>query len=237
MNPFMGRLARQSAPPPQVGGGDVATRTALAASLQTNYDPQINPDNPQFQLGLVLISVDLNDKHSILESDVWLTYSWQDSRLAWDTNTFAVNLLELDFDKVWRPDLNLYYSAGPFSTGKSCTETKVMIYPTGNVVWIPVCRLRSLCKNTVKMQPYMPQTCSLKFGPWAYNNATLGIDFYNNQTTVDMSQFQDVTDWNVISTSGVTGQQVYQCCSEIYADVTYNITLQRKPDYGAWATG
>jgi len=153
--------------------------------------------------------------------------------LAWDTQAFPVEVLRIEFSNIWHPDVRLFNAADIFSTTGSCEETQAVVYSTGDVIWVPPCHLNSMCKTTLKTHPYEPQVCSLKFGSWTYDSNVLDIDFFGNETSVDMAEFQDLTEWKVLSTNGVKNNKVYPCCPEPYADLTFNLTLQRRADSNA----
>jgi len=75
------------------------------------------------------------------------------------------------------------YNAADGSTGgvgTSCEQTNVLIYPTGQVLWVPPCRYVSMCGNTLKNNPSNLLNCPLIFGSWTYDGWALGLQFYND---------------------------------------------------------
>lgn len=45
-----------------------------------------------------------------------------------------------------------------------CYESNVLIFPTGKVLWVPPCTLKSYCNLTIAEHPMKEQVCTLKFG-------------------------------------------------------------------------
>jgi len=45
-----------------------------------------------------------------------------------------------------------------------------------------------------------------------------------------MSDFEDLSDWKVLSTVAERTEKKYECCDEPYIDLKFNITIQRKPN-------
>jgi len=215
---------------PQAKQGDVKLRTNLIRSLMEDYDNGINPDSADVKFGISLLGLDLDAEENTLNTNVWLRTKWQDSRLAWDTKVFPIDVLRVESSRVWHPDVTLYNSAEPFDYKTSCVDTNVVVYPSGEVLWVPPCQMKSPCKNNLKTHPYGEQVCTIKFGSWTYDNDIMSLGFFNNETTIDLTDYQKLNEWKVVSTSGVLNTKTYPCCSEPYSDITYNVTIRRTPE-------
>jgi hypothetical protein len=210
--------------------GDVKQRTKLFRSLIEDYERTVNPDNADVRFGVSLINVDIDEVKSTLESNVWLKYTWKDSRLQWDAKEWKIDVLRASSSNFWKPDIQLYNGADLSRAESQCWDSNVLVYPDGKVLWVPPCHFSSFCKNTLKISPYAPQTCFLKFGSWTYDSDIMDINLYQNQTSIDTSDFWDLSNWTVQSTSGEKNIKFYSCCPEPYADLTFNITLQKKSE-------
>jgi len=212
--------------------GDAYLRQNLMKTLMENYDRGINPDSPNVKFGLSLLTFSINEDTSTMDPNVWLKMTWRDSRLAWDTKVFPIETLRVQFSNLWHPDIRLFNSGSTFSTDTSCVETNAVLYPSGEVIWIPPCNLNSLCKTTLKAHPFEPQVCTLKFGSWTYDSLVMDVNFWN-ETSIDLSEFQDLSEWKLLASTGVKNTKTYPCCVEPYTDLTFNITIQRKPEHGS----
>jgi len=208
--------------------GEIGERQRLINFiLSEGYDKRNYPTNMTIKLGVALLKVDVDERKSTLEADVWIRMTWSDKRLAWDKSEFDVPVLRMRAEEVWRPDITLYNSASPFEMMK-CTETNTLIYPNGDVLWVPPCHLSALCNLTLNTDPYGIQTCILKFGSWTFDGLSQDLQIYNNETKADVSDMWQTTDWNVVSNNYTREVKYYDCCTEPYVSLTYNLGIQRK---------
>jgi len=210
--------------------GDASQRTKLYQLLTKNYERHINPDNLSVNFGVALIDIDIDETKNVLDSNVWLRYVWKDSRLQWDEKEWGIDVLRIPSTVFWRPDIVLFNGADLTKTENACWNSNVVVYPSGEVLWVPPCHLTSYCKNTLKTHPYEDQVCTLKFGSWTYDANTLNVGFYNNETKADVSDFNGVSGWKIVDTVAAKNVRYYACCKEPYADLTFNITLRRRPE-------
>lgn len=209
--------------------GSTADRTRLLSTLFTDYNKKINPDNVLLKFGVTLIDFHVCDKRNVLDSYVWLKYIWEDSRLKWEPSEYGgAELIRLEASEVWKPDVTLYNSADPVNM-INCWDSNVLIYSTGKIMWVPPCKMTSQCHYTLKKHPYGEQTCTLKFGSWTFDGNILDLGFYNETTTLDLSDLNNSSGFEVVSTSGERHEKFYSCCVEPYPDITFNLTIKRIP--------
>lgn len=128
-----------------------------------------------------------------------------------------------------------------------CSETNTLIYPNGNVLWVPPCHLSAHCNLTLNTDPYGLQKCALKFGSWTFDGLSMDLQIYENvncfinfslyhfhefmilqETKADASELWDTTQWNLISNNFTREVKYYDCCPEPYVSLTYNLGIQRK---------
>jgi len=210
--------------------GDVKQRTKLFKFLTEDYERSVNPDNVDLKFGVSLIDVDINEDQHTLESNVWLKYVWKDSRLEWDAKEWGIDILRVESSAFWKPDITLYNGADLSRADGACWDSNVLVYPSGKVLWVPPCHFSSFCKTSLKQHPYEEQTCFLKFGSWTYDSNIMDLNLYHNQSSIDVTDYWDLSGWKVLSTAAVKNIKYYSCCPEPYADLTFNITLKRKPE-------
>ncbi|ODM89453.1 Acetylcholine receptor subunit beta-like 1, partial [Orchesella cincta] len=212
-----------------IAQGTAEQRTRLLAKLFKDYDKHVNPDNVNLRFGVALIDFHVLEERDALESYVWLRYVWQDDRLKWDPEESGVtNVIRLDSSLIWKPDVTLYNSADPVNM-INCWQSNVLIYPKGEVLWVPPCKMLSRCHLTLKKQPYGEQTCTLKFGSWTFDGFVLGLDLYKANKTIDLSDLNNSSEFEVLSTSAKKNDRYYSCCPEPYSDLTFNMTIKRIP--------
>ena len=46
-----------------------------------------------------------------------------------------------------------------------------------------------------------------------------------------MSNYHTHQEWDITATDGVLNEMKYECCEEVYKDLTYTVTLRRKDSH------
>ncbi|XP_050008108.1 neuronal acetylcholine receptor subunit alpha-2 isoform X2 [Alexandromys fortis] len=67
----------------------------------------------------------------------------------------------------------------------------------------------------------------MKFGSWTYDKAK--IDLEQMEQTVDLKGYWESGEWAIINATGTYNSKKYDCCAEIYPDVTYYFVIRRLP--------
>jgi len=209
--------------------GTQEDRTRLMADLLTKYNKRVNPDNVKVAFGVNLLDFRVNQERNALETFVWLRYQWEDSRLEWTPSDYGgVEVLRIDPNALWKPDITLYNSVDPVNM-INCYDTNTLVYPNGNVLFIPPCKMTSQCNLTLKKLPYGNQECSLKFGSWTFDGNVLDVQLYNGTNSMDLSQMHNSSGFEVVSSTAVRNIKYYPCCADPYPDLTFNVTIKRIP--------
>ncbi|XP_077629208.1 neuronal acetylcholine receptor subunit alpha-6 isoform X2 [Crocuta crocuta] len=151
---------------------------------------------------------------------------WNDYKLRWDPMEYdGIETLRVPADKIWKPDIVLYNNAvGDFQVeGK----TKALLKYDGMITWTPPAIFKSSCPMDITFFPFDHQNCSLKFGSWTYDKAE--IDLLILGSKVDMNDFWENSEWEIVDASGYKHDIKYNCCEEIYTDITYSFYIRRLP--------
>ncbi|MEJ1285003.1 cholinergic receptor nicotinic alpha polypeptide 6 [Cricetulus griseus] len=151
---------------------------------------------------------------------------WKDYKLRWDPMEYdGIETLRVPADKIWKPDIVLYNNAvGDFQVeGK----TKALLKYDGMITWTPPAIFKSSCPMDITFFPFDHQNCSLKFGSWTYDKAE--IDLLIIGSKVDMNDFWENSEWEIVDASGYKHDIKYNCCEEIYTDITYSFYIRRLP--------
>ncbi|XP_060057009.1 neuronal acetylcholine receptor subunit alpha-6-like [Erinaceus europaeus] len=151
---------------------------------------------------------------------------WNDYKLRWDPTEYdGIETLHVPADKIWKPDIVLYNNAvGDFQVeGK----TKALVKYDGMITWTPPAIFKSSCPMDITFFPFDHQNCSLKFGSWTYDKAE--IDLLIIGSKVDMNDFWENSEWEIVDASGYKHDIKYNCCEEIYTDITYSFYIRRLP--------
>ena len=115
---------------------------------------------------------------------------------------------------------------------------------------------KSYCSIDIQYYPFDIQNCTLKFGTWTYYGALVNLQFLtNNESAVlergwDLEDYTPSIEWEILSNEerlkftrserhgsvflhsdlrAIRHEKVYACCVEVYLDLTFTCTIQRKP--------
>ncbi|ETE59936.1 Neuronal acetylcholine receptor subunit alpha-4, partial [Ophiophagus hannah] len=92
---------------------------------------------------------------------------------------------------------------------------------------MPPAIYKSSCSIDVTFFPFDQQNCTMKFGSWTYDKAK--IDLESMHRHVDQLDYWESGEWVIINAVGNYNIKKYECCSEIYPDITYSFIIRRLP--------
>ncbi|XP_020901360.2 neuronal acetylcholine receptor subunit alpha-10 [Exaiptasia diaphana] len=192
--------------------------------------PVINPNSTvSVEFGLELVQlVNVNDRHQMITTNVWVRQKWENQLLTWDPDKYnGIRQVRLDASKVWIPDIVLYNSAGSeFSGGTEKYKTPVIVNFDGTNNWFSPASFTSTCKIDVTFFPFDSQTCSMKFGSWTYEINDLDMTPENASMT---SMYTESAEWDLKIAFKRRQAKKYPCCTNELVDITAFITIKRKP--------
>eukprot|EP00093_Oithona_nana_P003052 03052.XXX_31747_50955_1 [CDS] Oithona nana genome sequencing. len=206
----------------------------LVRDLFRGYNKLIRPVQNMTQkvevaFGLAFIQlINVNEKNQIMKSNVWLRLVWNDYQLQWDEADYGgISVLRLPPDKVWKPDIVLFNNAdGNYEVRY---KSNVLIYPDGEVLWVPPAIYQSSCTIDVTYFPFDQQTCIMKFGSWTFTGDQVSLTLYNNKDYVDLSDYWKSGTWDIIEVPAYLN--VHNASSPnmpTETDITFYITIRRK---------
>ncbi|XP_056099967.1 neuronal acetylcholine receptor subunit alpha-3 [Rhinichthys klamathensis goyatoka] len=213
-----------------VSGSDAEHR--LFSIIFSSYNQYIRPvenvSDPvvvQFEVSMSQL-VKVDEVNQIMETNLWLRHIWNDYKLRWNPKDFGgVEFIRVPSKKIWKPDIVLYNNAvGDFQVDD---KTKALLRFNGDVTWIPPAIFKSSCKIDVTYFPFDYQNCTMKFGSWTYDKAK--IDLVLIGSTINLSEFWESGEWTIIDAPGYKHDIKYNCCEEIYTDITYSLYIRRLP--------
>ncbi|XP_074850680.1 neuronal acetylcholine receptor subunit alpha-6 isoform X3 [Carettochelys insculpta] len=161
-----------------------------------------------------------------METNLWLRHIWNDYKLRWNPMEYdGIEFVRVPADKIWKPDIVLYNNAvGDFQVE---SKTKALLKYDGMITWTPPAIFKSSCPMDITFFPFDHQNCSLKFGSWTYDKAK--IDLLIIGSKVDMNDLWENSEWEIVDASGYKHDIKYNCCEEIYTDITYSFYIRRLP--------
>ncbi|XP_060923087.1 neuronal acetylcholine receptor subunit alpha-2-like [Limanda limanda] len=162
----------------------------------------------------------------MMTTNVWLRQEWTDYKLQWSPSDFDnVTSIRVPSELLWVPDIVLYNNAdGDFAVTHM---TKAQLFHTGRVLWVPPAIYKSSCSIDVTFFPFDQQSCKMKFGSWTYDRAKIDLEPF--ETTVDLKDYWESGEWAIVNAVGTYNTKKYDCCHEIYPDITYYFVIRRLP--------
>ncbi|XP_063319872.1 neuronal acetylcholine receptor subunit alpha-4b isoform X2 [Pelmatolapia mariae] len=162
----------------------------------------------------------------MMTTNVWVKQEWNDYKLRWNPEDYEnVTSIRIPSEIIWRPDIVLYNNAdGDFAVTHF---TKAHLFYDGQIKWMPPAIYKSSCSIDVTFFPFDQQSCKMKFGSWTYDRAK--IDLISMASDVDQMDYWESGEWVIVNAVGKYNTKKYECCTEIYADITYYFIIRRLP--------
>ncbi|XP_064777904.1 neuronal acetylcholine receptor subunit alpha-4b [Oncorhynchus masou masou] len=162
----------------------------------------------------------------MMTTNVWVKQEWNDYKLRWNPEEYEnVTSIRIPSEIIWRPDIVLYNNAdGDFAVTHL---TKAHLFYDGRIKWMPPAIYKSSCSIDVTFFPFDQQNCKMKFGSWTYDRAK--IDLISIASDVDQMDYWESGEWVIINAVGKYNTKKYECCTEIYPDITYYFIIRRLP--------
>uniref|UniRef100_A0A3P8TQG0 Cholinergic receptor nicotinic alpha 2 subunit n=1 Tax=Amphiprion percula TaxID=161767 RepID=A0A3P8TQG0_AMPPE len=210
----------------------VHTEDELFRSLFGGYSKWTRPaqnitDVVIVKFGLSIAQlIDVDEKNQMMTTNVWLKQEWTDYKLQWSPSDYDnVTSIRVPSELIWVPDIVLYNNAdGEFAVTHM---TKAQLFHTGRVRWVPPAIYKSSCSIDVTFFPFDQQSCKMKFGSWTYDRAKIDLEPLEN--TVDLKDYWESGEWAIVNAVGTYNTKKYDCCHEIYPDITYYFVIRRLP--------
>ncbi|XP_026224544.1 neuronal acetylcholine receptor subunit alpha-4b [Anabas testudineus] len=170
--------------------------------------------------------IDVDEKNQMMTTNVWVKQEWNDYKLRWNPEEYEnVTSIRIPSEIIWRPDIVLYNNAdGDFAVTHL---TKAHLFYDGRIKWMPPAIYKSSCSIDVTFFPFDQQSCKMKFGSWTYDRAK--IDLISMASDVDQMDYWESGEWVIVNAVGKYNTKKYECCTEIYADITYYFIIRRLP--------
>ncbi|XP_041364120.1 neuronal acetylcholine receptor subunit alpha-2-like [Gigantopelta aegis] len=191
--------------------------------------PVVNTsDSITVNFGVTLIQIlDVDEKNQILKMNIWYQYQWRDMLLTWNEADYDnISDIRVPAEKIWLPDILLYNFAD--DRLREQRDALVVVYSNGQLLWMPQAILRSSCSFDTLYFPFDEQTCSLKFGSWSYNGFKLDIHFLPDENAMNLNEYIQSNEWDIVENVGVRNVKRYTCCPEPYPDITFKLRIKRK---------
>ncbi|KAG7518396.1 neuronal acetylcholine receptor subunit alpha-3-like [Solea senegalensis] len=184
-----------------------------------------DPVTVEFEVSISQL-VKVDEVNQIMETNLWLRHVWNDYKLKWAPVEYdGIEFIRVPSNKIWRPDIVLYNNAvGDFLVED---KTKALLKFDGTITWVPPAIFKSSCPMDITYFPFDYQNCSMKFGSWTYDKAKIDLVLIGSK--VNLKDFWESGEWEIIDAPGYKHDIKYNCCEEIYPDITYSFYIRRLP--------
>uniref|UniRef100_A0A3B3CME3 Cholinergic receptor nicotinic alpha 6 subunit n=1 Tax=Oryzias melastigma TaxID=30732 RepID=A0A3B3CME3_ORYME len=184
-----------------------------------------DPVTVEFEVSISQL-VKVDEVNQIMETNLWLRHVWNDYKLRWTPAEYdGIEFIRVPSNKIWRPDIVLYNNAvGDFLVED---KTKALLKFDGTITWVPPAIFKSSCPMDITYFPFDYQNCSMKFGSWTYDKAKIDLVLIGSK--VNLKDFWESGEWEIIDAPGYKHDIKYNCCEEIYTDITYSFYIRRLP--------
>ncbi|XP_013862021.1 neuronal acetylcholine receptor subunit alpha-3 [Austrofundulus limnaeus] len=184
-----------------------------------------DPVTVEFEVSISQL-VKVDEVNQIMETNLWLRHVWNDYKLRWTPVDYdGIEFIRVPSNKIWRPDIVLYNNAvGDFLVED---KTKALLKFDGTITWVPPAIFKSSCPMDITYFPFDYQNCSMKFGSWTYDKAKIDLVLIGSK--VNLKDFWESGEWEIIDAPGYKHDIKYNCCEEIYPDITYSFYIRRLP--------
>lgn len=192
--------------------------TKLRSDLFKEYNDEIFPGAPtELEIHNSINCVSFDEKTSILTTNGWERYKWNDERLKWNPSEYnGIETLNVATYRIWTPDVTLYNAAE--SVDRSWTN--VILSSNGDVIWVPPATYKSYCRTDEENNTY----CRLKFGSWTYNGSQLPL---SNSSTADADLYDSDCPYIISGPTAEVSAVEYECCEEPYYDLTVGFYISK----------
>ncbi|KAL4233336.1 Neurotransmitter-gated ion-channel transmembrane region [Mactra antiquata] len=213
----------------------VYAKSSLLRTLLKDYDkrilPQFNTSVPvNLSIGIRLINlVELFEHEEILESSIYMQLMWTDFRLTWNPPDYKlIHVIHVPVEELWQPDVALYNNA---DIRVEAMNTLALVFSTGQVYYAPRARIRTMCQIDMTRFPFDQQQCSIKFGSFTYDGHRMELSMFQENSTIDMAEYQTNNEWEITSTSATIVTKRFSCCPEPYQHIRFHLKLKRNTVY------
>jgi len=161
--------------------------------------------------------------------------------LTWDPNLFnGLNQITLPAAEIYHPDLIWYQSLhGNFEEGMFLFPQSIAKIRNNGMVQLGAqALLKSFCRVDIRLFPYDTQKCNLTFASWNRDSSIFNITKKDAGDSKGHS-FVNASngEWEVIEFPAFNTLSSYKLGNDesgngsFYAEVTFQLTLQRKPTF------
>ena len=206
----------------------------LREYLFKNYIKDVRPVSNYTKRMLLTIDVEflkvisIDERKQLINLKLWLRMKWINDLLTWDPQEWGgIDVLKVNPTLVWKPDIVLY-SLGNSDSHDIMYHQRDLLHlnSDGHCYWIIRLITVTSCLLDVKYFPFDRQTCTLKFGSWAYSTPELhliqGVEPFTTTSYINSSE------WDLHNIKQEVKVEMFKAP---YSSLSIEYSLERKPLY------
>ena len=114
-----------------------------------------------------------------MKAQIWISLAWTDANLHWDPAAFdQIQTLNVFPHEVYLPDITLYNSANLGQMNRDLVKTRVIVYASGQVLWVPPAVVTVNCQAAnITKWPNDEHECKFIFGSWTHSMDLIDVNF------------------------------------------------------------
>jgi len=200
----------------------------LLVQLDKGYKRFVAPKNVTISIAINYLCAILDERSLTLESKVFETYKWTDTRLSWNPSQHGgIDLVFIPAKLVWLPDdFRVLNSVGNFADRD---DINVAIDHNGEVTWLPLSTYKSLCTKSPSYREDHTYNCRIGFGPWTFGAPRLPIKLlYPSGVVLDGSVFHDECPHVVGQHRTEFKTEKYDCCADPFYLLNFRFDVHRR---------
>jgi hypothetical protein len=141
--------------------------------------------------------------------------------------------LAIPASEIWIPDIFLYNSVDEKSNDIP-SRVNALVENSGHVSLAVPQTLQSTCnldrtgkkiKNSLWYLDLFNRKCSLTFGSWTSDISKIDLSISEDSASIENLEINPV--WNVVSFNATRHEKKYNCCSNVYPSIEFELELER----------
>ncbi len=109
------------------------------------------------------------------------------------------------------------------------SRVNAVVSNTGEVSFLPPGMFKSTCPIKIDDFPFDEQNCSLKFGSWTYDEATINLK--NKSDRAQLDSYIKNGEWYLQDVISYSESLKYDCCPTKYPFVMFVLSMRRRTLY------
>ena len=206
----------------------------LRECIFKNYSKDVRPVTNNSKPILVTLDVEfmhvvsVDERKQLIKLKLWLRMKWINELLKWDPQKWGgTNEIKVDPNLLWKPDI-IDYNEGDTDLQNSMEHYRALIHvqADGLNYWIIRIMSTTSCPLNVEYFPFDQQTCTLKFGSWAYSNAEIRL-ITDNRPFITKYYIHS-SEWHLYN---ITQEKQIEMFMSPYSTLLIKFTIDRKSLY------